>query len=273
MTGREQISSRIKAASGGSSRRGFLARTAVAGGGLALFGGGTGLTLAQEDDDEGEGTGADEAGADVDVLNYALALEHLEDAFYVEVLDTFDEADFVDAEALQSFDEETRQDAYGFVETVGEHESAHVEVLTGAVEELGGDPAQPASYDFGVESVGDALALGQVLENTGVAAYAGAAPSIENPDLLAAALSIHSVEARHAAYLNELNGDSPFPDAFDPASSQEEVLEAISGFIVEDDGEEESDDGDESESDGGTEEGGTGTPAGDGASDGGTEEP
>ncbi|WP_227775345.1 ferritin-like domain-containing protein [Haladaptatus pallidirubidus] len=33
-------------------------------------------------------------------------------------------------------------------------------------------------------------------ENTGVAAYAGATPSIENKDILAAAVTIHSVEAR-----------------------------------------------------------------------------
>jgi hypothetical protein len=79
------------------------------------------------------------------------------------------------------------------------------------------------------------LALGQVFENTGVAAYAGAAPFIESPDLLSAALSIHSVESRHAAFLNQLNGESPAPDAFDSALSQKEVLEAVSPFIVTED--------------------------------------
>jgi len=48
-----------------------------------------------------------------------------------------------------------------------------------------------------------------------------------------AAMSIHSVEARHAAVLNMITGTSPFPDAFDSASSQSDVLEAVSQFIVE----------------------------------------
>jgi len=60
---------------------------------------------------------------------------------------------------------------------------------------------------------------------------------VESPDLLGVALSIHSVEARHAALLNSLNGDSPFPDAFDSAASQEEVLSAVSGFIADSEGE------------------------------------
>lgn len=101
------------------------------------------------------------------------------------------------------------------------------------MELLSGDPAQEATYDFGVETVEEYLATAQTLENTGVAAYAGAASFIESPDLLNnAALSIHSVEARHAALLNQLNEGSPFPDAFDGALSQEEVLDAIDPFVT-----------------------------------------
>jgi hypothetical protein len=219
----------------GSSRRRFLNRSVVAGGALLALGGGTGFAVAQESDDsmteEMTATFDDVRGTDIDVLNYALSLEHLENAFYREGLETFNESDFVVADSLQSFDEETRLAVYGYVQTVGNHEATHVDVLTQAVELLGGDPAQEATYDFGIETVGDFLALGQVLENTGVAAYAGAAPYVESPDLLGAALSIHSVEARHAAILNWVNGESPFPNAFDPASSQGDVLEAVSQFI------------------------------------------
>lgn len=219
----------------GSSRRRFLNRSVVAGGALLALGGGTGFAVAQESDDsmteEMTATFDDVRGTDIDVLNYALSLEHLENAFYREGLESFNESDFVVADSLQSFDEETRLAVYGYVQTVGNHEATHVDVLTQAVELLGGDPAQEATYDFGIETVGDFLALGQVLENTGVAAYAGAAPYVESPDLLGAALSIHSVEARHAAILNWVNGESPFPNAFDPASSQGDVLEAVSQFI------------------------------------------
>ncbi len=50
------------------------------------------------------------------------------------------------------------------------------------------------------------------VENLGAAAYLGQAAAIENPDILAAALSIHTVEARHAALLNTLIGEDPTPD-------------------------------------------------------------
>jgi len=233
-----------------SSRRRFLSRSAFAGGTLLALGGGSGLALGQEadeggSDEESDGTAAtfdDVDGTDVDVLNYALSLEQLEDAFYSEALDTFDESDVTDAEELGGYDEEFLDGVYGYFESIAEHESTHVTVLVDAIELLGGQPNEEASYTFGFETVGEFLATGQVLENTGVAAYAGAAPYIESPDLLGVALSIHSVEARHAALLNELNGESPFPNAFDPATSQDDVLDAVAGFI--DEGEE-SDEGEE----------------------------
>ena len=50
------------------------------------------------------------------------------------------------------------------------------------------------------------------VENLGAAAYLGQAANIENPDILAAALAIHTVEARHAALLNTLIGEDPTPD-------------------------------------------------------------
>jgi len=76
------------------------------------------------------------------------------------------------------------------------------------------------------------VAVAQALENTGVGAYTGAAASIADDDLLTAALTIHGVEARHASYLNILNGDAPFPDAFETPLSPDEVLAIAGPFIV-----------------------------------------
>ncbi|MFW5938524.1 MAG: ferritin-like domain-containing protein, partial [Halanaeroarchaeum sp.] len=207
----ESIRTQISDAEG--SRRSFLTRSAAAGGALLALGGGT--AVAQDDDEEEEeseedsetGAFADEPGTDVDVLNYALTLENLEDAFYVEALDEFDEEDFVESDALEEYEEEERSEVYEYVETVSAHESAHVDILTQVVEILGGEASPPMEYDFGIETVGDVLELAGVFENVGVAAYAGAAPYIESPDLLSAALSIHSVEARHAAAFNRINGE------------------------------------------------------------------
>jgi hypothetical protein len=66
-----------------------------------------------------------------------------------------------------------------------------------------------------------------------VSAYDGAISLIETEDLLTAGATIATVEARHASYLNLLNGDSPFPDAFDEPLTPKEVLDAAGGFIVE----------------------------------------
>jgi len=246
----ERIASSIRDQRDGErSRRGFVTKSALAGGTLLALGSGTGIALGSQDDGQGADDGAaedggeettaafdDVEGTDVDVLNYALSLEHLEDAFYAEALDTYDETAFVEAEALQAYDEAEHRAAYGNVQTMGEHESTHVDVLSQAVTLLGAEPAMAGTYDFGIESVGDVRALGQVVENTGVAAYAGAAPFVESPDLLSTAPAIHSVEARHAAVLNQYTDTSPFPDAFDPALAQSDVLDAVSGFIVDSEG-------------------------------------
>ena len=214
---------------GNDSRRSFLSKSALAGGALLTLGGGAGVALADEHTmDDTTASFDDVPGTDIDVLNYALSLEHLESAFYDEALNTFDPSAFGNAEMLSDFDEGV---VYSYVETLAEHERQHVEALSGAIELLGGDPVQPAGYEFGFETVEEFLSIAATLENTGVAAYAGAAPYVESPDLLSTALSIHSVEARHAAVLNSVNGASPFPDVYDPASSQSTVLEAITPFL------------------------------------------
>jgi len=221
------------------SRRSFITRSALAGGTLLALSGATGLGLAQDDGEEAGGneTDAEPAaifenldGTDLEVLNYALTLEQLERAFYQRGLEQFTEDDFLNAESLQPQREAVRQAVYGYVQRLGEQETIHANVLTEAVDLLGGTPAEPAVYDFGFETVDEMLVVGQTLENAGVAAYAGVAPMIESPDLLRVALSIHSVEARHAAIFNYLLGDSPFPDPFDPALSPDEVLAAVSDF-------------------------------------------
>lgn len=157
---------------------------------------------------------------DIDVLNYALTLEHLEAAFY---------------ELAGDYDLGT--DGYGnnineYMSMVGQHESDHVATLTQVITDLGGTPVAAATYDFGVTDAVSFLATAMTLENVGVAAYDGAGQFIQNADLLTAAGSIVAVEARHAAYLNLLNQMSPFPAAFETPMTPQEVLDAAGGFIT-----------------------------------------
>ncbi len=62
-------------------------------------------------------------------------------------------------------------------------------------------------------------------------AYDGAIARIKSRDLQTAAATIATVEARHASYLRFLNGENPFPEAFDTPKSKREILKAASGFF------------------------------------------
>jgi len=222
--GIEAIVTRIRGGST-SSRRAFLRRSAAAGAGaMALAVGGSNVALAHD--------ASDDDVSDVDVLNFALTLEHLEYAFYRDGLERFDEKDFRRARTLNGFGNRVREDVRPNLLDVRDHEDTHVDTLTAVIEDLGGDPVGEACYDFGLDDADDFLGVAAVLENTGVSAYDGAIELVERADLLTAGATIATVEARHASYLNLLTGVDPFPAAFDDPKSMDEVLAAAGGFIV-----------------------------------------
>lgn len=74
---------------------------------------------------------------DMTILNFALTLEHLENAFYSGALQKFDEQAFADA-GLPSY-------ARGRFEQVAAHEMAHVQLLSTA---LGDKATQPCEYSL-----------------------------------------------------------------------------------------------------------------------------
>lgn len=79
---------------------------------------------------------------DTTILNYALTLEHLENAFYSEALAKFDDKAFTDA-GLPST-------VRPLFEQVAAHEKAHVEFLSTA---LGKNATQPCNYTLYVSSL------------------------------------------------------------------------------------------------------------------------
>ena len=186
-----------------SSRKRFLR---MVGGGGAAAALGTLIAACGDDDGDDVGGGAATTGTettrtggggtatDIAIVNYALTLEYLEADFYRQVI----EADLIKDKATADL-----------AKKFGESEQAHVDALTQTVQQLGGEPAAQPQTNFddvlsgGVDKV---LETAATVENVGAAAYLGQAGRILDKEILAAALSIHSVEARHAAALNALVG-------------------------------------------------------------------
>lgn len=161
----------------------------------------------------------------VDVLNFALTLEHIEAAFYRDGLAAIGREGITEWGFLDS--------VFDNLVLIGEHEAEHVTVLTQVVTDLGGVPVQEAMYDFGYEDAVGFIQVAQALEDTGVSAYQGAAQYLmESDELLTAALTIHGVEARHASYVALLNSSVPFPEAYNPTLAPAEVLDIATPFIV-----------------------------------------
>jgi len=167
-------------------------------------------------------TSVAEAGAglpasDVDILNYALVLEYLQASFYTE------------AERSGALSGETARAA----RVVGATERAHVKAFR---QLLGSRAVARPTFDFqGVtEQQRPFLRTAVAFEDLAVEAYKGQAPKVRSNAVLAAAVGIHSVEARHAAWMRELFGITPAVNAFDRPASRAKInrIVASTHFIV-----------------------------------------
>lgn len=161
-------------------------------------------------------TTAAAAAGDLEIVNYALTLEYLEADFYAKVI----ESGLFSGASLE------------LIKAIGDHEAQHVAALLGTAKKLG-EPAAKPETTFPLENADAVLALAATVENLGAAAYLGQAGAIQDKEILAAAIAIHSVEARHASALNTLTGKSPTPDgSFAKPLSMDEVLPQVKPFIV-----------------------------------------
>ena len=216
------------------SRRGFMGDAAKVGVGAAALGAvGSGVAAANDGNGDSSGDGGSDDVSDIDILNYALTLEHLDAAYYNDFLDNYSESEVERSEVANYFDRPTLQySVYQQIQDVRDHEEAHVDALTKTISDLGGTPVEPANYEFPYSSITEFVAVADRLEAVGVSAYAGAAPMISNPDIIPPALSIHSVEANHQTYFQLLNLQRPAPNAFNPARTMDQVLPIAKQFIV-----------------------------------------
>ena len=153
---------------------------------------------------------------DIEILNFALLLEHLQAAFYREVLKR----------------DELRGEVRRFAEVCGANEEEHVSLLR---EALGAKARRRPSFRFD-----DALLRprrfvrsAMILEDAGVAAYNGQAANL-TPKALLPALRMVSVEGRHAAWIRDIAGEDPAPFAADAGMSASAVTSTLkrAGLLV-----------------------------------------
>jgi hypothetical protein len=212
----------------GDTRLSFLKKAGLAGG--AVMGSGAllgALSPAGAMAAGGKGRPPAKFGkGDVGVLNFALTLEYLEAAFYNEATANQKKSKFIKDKQTQVF-----------LKTVTTDENAHVAFLKKA---LGSQAVAAPKVDFGgtTSSQSTFVKTAVALENTGVHAYSGQALNIAKPAYVAAAISILTIEARHASVAGLLLSGKPSgitPDgAFDTPFTAAEVLKAVeaTGFLV-----------------------------------------
>jgi hypothetical protein len=153
---------------------------------------------------------AQPASSDIKIVNFALVLEYLQSSFYTE------------AERIGALHGALAHQAT----VVGMHERAHVK----AFKQLLGSSAikEPAFNFHGVTENPDAFRSTAVaFEDLATAAYKQQAPLIKSKSYLAGALAIHSVEARHAAWIRRLAGFLPAAKAFDEPLMDSKVIDIV----------------------------------------------
>jgi hypothetical protein len=206
----------------GDTRLSFLRKSAVAGG-AAVSGGALLGAFASSAMAAGGGRPPASFGkGDIGILNYALTLEYLEAAFYNGA-----------TAANMSLNAQTA----AFLKIVTKDENAHVAFLKKA---LGSKAAKEPTFNFKGANTSPEMFMktSQVLENTGVHAYSGQALNIKSAAYVKAALSILTIEARHASViglLNDPSGEMIAPNGpFDTPLTASAVLTAVkgTGFIV-----------------------------------------
>jgi hypothetical protein len=154
---------------------------------------------------------APSAKQDAEILNFALLLEYVQRGFH--------------AEALQRA--KLTGELAEFARTAAAHEEDHIALLK---EALGSAARKEPTLDFGDDTADEekySLAAFK-LEDLGVAAYTAQAPNLTKGALRAAA-RIVSVESRHAAWIRDLRGMNPAPDAAEPAVDAQRVIDTFKG--------------------------------------------
>jgi hypothetical protein len=162
---------------------------------------------------------------DFAILNFAYALEQLEAAFYIKLIDS----PYSGMSAAEK----------SLLTDVRDHEIAHREFFKAA---LGTKAIQDLEVNFtsiDFTSRDSVLNTAKSFEDLGVSAYNGAGRYIADANYLLAAGKIVSVEARHAAYIRDLLSNGSFADSsvitangLDTSRKPSEVIAIASAYVT-----------------------------------------
>lgn len=106
--------------------------------------------------------------------------------------------------------------------------------LDQALSDNGDTPLSGCTFNFDpvLTDVATMAAVARTVEHVGVGAYLGGADLIDDKNLLGAAATILTVEARHQTFLNIIAGATPIPQALDVALTPSDVLSIAGAFIT-----------------------------------------
>jgi len=156
--------------------------------------------------------------SDPDILNFALGLEHLENAMYRQV------------NASGKLSGEAADVAKSF----GAFEQAHVDALTKALQGANyANIAKEGQYNFpAFDTQDNILKFLNTVEPVGVGAYTGAASLIKDKSILGVAGAIVQVEARQLAITRAIGGEaSPVAGALSEIFTPAEVMAKVKPLI------------------------------------------
>ena len=161
---------------------------------------------------------------DLDVLQFALTLEHLENVFYKTALSQFNE----DAFTAAGFS----SDYFNNLKFIAHDEEAHVLLLENAISTAGGTPVAACTYNFPFTDVKSFVALGSILEGVGVSAYLGGAPVISSKDILTAAAAILVSEGLHQSIQRDSLAEVSSANIVGTPVSPNAIFTLASAFIA-----------------------------------------
>ena len=154
---------------------------------------------------------------DIAILRFDLGLEYLQAAMYTE------------AERLA----ELRRSTLEWSRVVGANERGHVKAIRAL---LGRDAIKSPRFNFRGVTQDDRVftETAVAFEDLTAALLKTQALQVDSPRVLAALVSLHSVEARHAAWIRHIAGIVPSGDAFDEPTSKAKVVDLVDStrFVV-----------------------------------------